>query len=490
MQTRSRISLLLALLLLTTAALAHIGTTDVYCEGDAGPYHLLVTVRPPKVIPGLAEVDVQVMSGSARSIKLIPILTTGKDDSLAPTIDEFMEQVPGDKTSFVGQVWLMAPGSWKLQTEVDGEQGKSSFNLPVPAYAQTTVPMQRSLGIFLLGFMGFLALSAISIAGASVGESLVPAGVAPSSADIRRGRMAMVVATLLVTGIITLGGLWWRRQALRAENKVYSAPQFTASLEPSGRLSLHVGKNSIFIHSDEEWSMGLMPDHGHLMHLFLLRVPNMDRFYHLHPEPAADGSFNIALPAISAGHYRVFADIVRKSGFAETMTTNIDLPDIAGQPLTGDDSSSDATSFQAPVQNGAVTAPLPDGSRLVWERDSAPPSISKLTLFRFRVEDGDGKPVSDLEPYMGMMGHAEFVNSDQSVFAHVHPAGSVSMAALELMQPNSGDTMPHSAHDHMMAMPATVSFPFGFPKPGSYRLFVQIKRHGQVETGVFDTQVM
>src|SRR5262249_17937080 len=44
--------------LLATSAAAHVGSPDVYFEGDAGPYHLMVSIRTPPVIPGVAEVEV------------------------------------------------------------------------------------------------------------------------------------------------------------------------------------------------------------------------------------------------------------------------------------------------------------------------------------------------------------------------------------------------------------------------------------------------
>ena len=45
-------------------ACAHIGSPDIYAEGSAGPYRLLVTIRPPLVIPGVAEIEVLAIGGN------------------------------------------------------------------------------------------------------------------------------------------------------------------------------------------------------------------------------------------------------------------------------------------------------------------------------------------------------------------------------------------------------------------------------------------
>jgi len=40
-----------------------------------------------------------------------------------------------------------------------------------------------------------------------------------------------------------------------------------------------------------------------------------------------------------------------------------------------------------------------------------------------------------------------------------------------------------------VTLPNTVSFPYGFPSAGTYRIVVQMKHGGVIETGFFDAQV-
>ena len=44
---------------------AHVGSPDVFYEGAAGPYRLLVTIRPPQVVQGVAELEIRSASWAA-----------------------------------------------------------------------------------------------------------------------------------------------------------------------------------------------------------------------------------------------------------------------------------------------------------------------------------------------------------------------------------------------------------------------------------------
>jgi hypothetical protein len=307
----------------------------------------------------------------------------------------------------------------------------------------------------------------------------------------------MIITAALVTLAIYLGNHWWIVEAKNYDRYIFKPLEMSARLESGDRLTLNL--------SDPGWLHwrkvdDLIPDHNHLMHLYVISLPQMDKVWHLHPEETGSGEFVQNLPAMPAGKYALYGDIVHANGLPETPVAEVDLPAVAGKPLQGDDSAGSGP----PVSQADVSrtvAQLPDGYHMVWERAPGPLHSRRATMFRFKLEDAQGKPAQDMELYMGMPGHAAFVRSDRSVFAHVHPSGSVPMASLSLTQQveggNSGDMagMNHSMADHSMmgqmteASPPEVSFPYGFPKPGDYRIFVQVKRGGQIETGVFDARV-
>jgi hypothetical protein len=213
----------------------------------------------------------------------------------------------------------------------------------------------------------------------------------------------------------------------------------------------------------------------------------MERAWHLHPDLRETGLFTHDLPPMPAGRYRLFADVVHANGLPETMTSEVELPAIAeGRPLEGDDSTAAGPPLSA-ANPEMMVASLSEGYKMIWLREPAQIERRKPSRLRFRIEDAAGAPARDLELYMGMPGHLMLVKHDGSVFAHVHPSGSVPMASVALTVPAAAG--PHASHAMTAALPNEVSFPYGFPSSGDYRLFVQVKRAGRVETGVVDVRI-
>jgi hypothetical protein len=478
---------------------AHVGSPDVFLEGNAGPYKLFVTVRVPQVIPGIAEIEIRSESNDVSEIRIAPMQLTGPGSQYAPA-PEGTVRSKDDPQFFRGSLWLMEFGSLQVRIEADGADGKGWLAVPIPAIAQRMLPMQRSLGALLFVLLIVLSLAMVSIVAAAVREGNLSPG-APAPATRKRGvRFAAAVASFVVAAVLAAGGLWWRADARQYASHVYTTPEIEATVSASGELILHakpMRMTSGNPRRPEDWIdfRDLILDHEHLMHLFLVRSPGMDVFWHLHPERAASG-FTQNLPAMPAGHYQIFADVVLRSGFPVTMIGQIDLPSaIVGHPLTGDDSGIDRNGSPSEMASTAEYS-LSDGSRMVWEHAGQPLQAGVPLILRFRVIDRAGNPTQDLQPYMGMAAHAAIVRSDGSVFAHVHPTGSVPMASFELAQASLPASLEESANSSMnMAQMGAdkvapeISIPYGFPKAGLYRVFVQVKRAGQIQTGVFDANV-
>jgi hypothetical protein len=476
--------------LLATAlpAAAHVGSPDVFLDAHAGPYRVFVTIRPPRAIPGVAEVEILASSPEVREMRIVPLPLTGPGAQFAPAPDVAVRS-EGDPRLFTGRLWMMTAGAWQVRVSVDGGLGAGVVSVPVPTLPQATLDMSLPLRALLFGLMLLLCAGFISVIAALWREAGLDEGEVPDRRARRRGRIAGAVATVVVVIVVALGNQWWTAEATSYERYVYKPLEASAAVA-EGTLTLRL--------RDPGWIStrrldDVVTDHGHPLHLFVLS-PALDRLWHLHPREKGAGQFEQRLPSMPVGDYEIFADIVHKSGISETVTGKLAIADaIVNAPLTGDDSAwmaADPTRVRSGGERTEVRD-LSDGHRMVWVREDRALEAGQLTMFTFRIEDSSGQPAADLELYMGMPGHAIFVARDRQVFAHVHPSGSVPMAALEIGERSLASAAgPDAGHQgHEAGVPAVVTFPFGLPRAGDYRIFVQVKRAGRIETAAFDARV-
>ena len=85
----------------------------------------------------------------------------------------------------------------------------------------------------------------------------------------------------------------------------------------------------------------------------------------------------------------------------------------------------------------------------------------------FQVSTG-GRPVTDLQPYLGAYGHLVVLRAGDLAYLHVHPAG----------EPGDGVTEPGP----------DVSFLSTAPSAGTYRLFLDFRHGDAVHTAAFTVE--
>jgi hypothetical protein len=186
--------------------------------------------------------------------------------------------------------------------------------------------------------------------------------------------------------------------------------------------------------------------HERPLHLFVISR-DLSQFAHVHPEMRPDGTFELRHD-LAGGQYTLIADFLPAAGTAQFVQRAVVTPGYTG-PLFA----------AAPVLTASSAEQTAGGLRIRLETESLRPR--RESLLRFLISDADsGRPVTDLQPYLGAAGHMLIVNSDLTAAVHGHPEGI------------SG------------AGPA-VTFGPVFPSPGVYKLWVQFQRRGQVVTASF-----
>ena len=183
--------------------------------------------------------------------------------------------------------------------------------------------------------------------------------------------------------------------------------------------------------------------HEKLVHLIVVRE-GLDEFAHLHPEVDASGLITIEYVFPKSGKYRLFADHQpqgKSPGLAagELVVAGDDEPAAALVPNASNE-----------VAVGEIKAHV------------AITPGEKETAVRFHLVAADDKPVGDLQPYLGVMGHLVIISADGREYVHAHPL-------------SEAQTAPDGA----------LEFAAHFPKPGIYKAWGQFQRDGSVFTMPF-----
>jgi hypothetical protein len=185
-------------------------------------------------------------------------------------------------------------------------------------------------------------------------------------------------------------------------------------------------------------------EHDKRLHLVVVRRDGV-HYRHVHPEMSADGTWSVPLTVPAAGAYRVFADFRPEGGPRTTLAADLQVPgDFRPAPATGERRTAAVAGYQV---------------RLDGDLTAATSSTVHATITTH------GRPVTDLQPYLGAYGHLVALRGSDLAYLHVHPDGS----------PGDGST----------AAGPEVAFAVEVPTAGRYLLFLDFLHGGQVHTAEF-----
>lgn len=185
--------------------------------------------------------------------------------------------------------------------------------------------------------------------------------------------------------------------------------------------------------------------HEKKLHLLMVSK-DLSWFAHEHPELSADGTMALDFTFPAGGDYVLYSDFRPAGATGQVIHKPIKVagPSSATKPLVQDDLSKAKTIAGHQVRLKASSLTAGDNVRLDF------------------VIVKDGKPVTDLAPYLGAQGHCVIISQDGSKFLHSHP--------------DDGGAHDHAAgtadHAHPKT-PGQVTFATQFPVPGLYKIWGQ-----------------
>jgi hypothetical protein len=181
-------------------------------------------------------------------------------------------------------------------------------------------------------------------------------------------------------------------------------------------------------------------EHGRPLHLVAVRR-DLSGYQHLHPRLGDDGTWTARVD-LAPGTWRLIADFRATGAPAQTLGADLSVP---GR-------------FRPAAATGTTTRDQVGDYTVAVAGDLEAGHSAGLT-FTVRRE---GRPVTDLDPYLGTGGHLVVLREGDLAYLHVHPAGTSS----------------HSSR----AIGPDLGFVTEVPSPGRYRLFLDFRHGGAVRT--------
>lgn len=184
------------------------------------------------------------------------------------------------------------------------------------------------------------------------------------------------------------------------------------------------------------------------LHLIVVRR-DLSGFHHVHPTMDASGTWSIPFTFTAGGTWRLYADF-QPAGLDRGLTLGTDVN----------------------VSGLYIPVPLSEPASIYSFHGydvtlSGTPVAGKESELTFRVSRG-GKPVTDLQPYLGAFGHLVSLRSGDLAYLHNHPA--------------------QHAEPGMKGGPE-ITFGTTFPTAATYSLFLDFQHAGAVHTAEFTVKV-
>lgn len=187
--------------------------------------------------------------------------------------------------------------------------------------------------------------------------------------------------------------------------------------------------------------------HEKKLHLIIVR-DGLDRFAHVHPEVDRAGNIAGTFTFPAAGTYRLYADHKPAGGKQAAAIAELN---VAGTPPPKPE--------LLPNTPGLVKT-----EGLVADIAIRNARAQETTQIAFTLFDVARKPIADLQPYLGAMGHLVVLSADGKQYVHSHPAEEKS----------SGGAVAFEAH---------------FPSAGIYKGWGQFRRSDKVHDVPFVVRI-